>query len=151
MKKLTIILSTILVLFISTTSKMNAQTTQDEYNYLTKGYKEQIEKGYDMKKGYTMTDLGNWGLNYGAQQRQCTFKGLVRQGQKQPCAILMIYQRTDIANGANWYICIPSNNSSDEMWQQTLAFINSNLKDNNPMLETFIWALMKFSSHMATK
>lgn len=27
------------------------QTTQEEYNYITKGYKIQLESGLDMKKG----------------------------------------------------------------------------------------------------
>lgn len=31
-------------------------TTEEEYNYMTKGYKTQIEQGLDMKKGYIIKE-----------------------------------------------------------------------------------------------
>lgn len=140
--KVALVFSIVLYAFQS-----NCQTTQEEYNYITKGYKVQIESGLDMKKGYSLKDLGDWGLNKGTEKRSCFFKALIREGQSKPCAIMMIYKRTDISNGAEYYICIPSINSSDEIWQQTLDFINTNFKDNNSMLQTIIWGLMKFSSY----
>ena len=122
-----------------------AQTTQEEYNYITKGYAVQIESGLDMKKGYTFVDYGKWGLTHGDEHRECIFKGLVRAGQVKPCAIMMIYRRTDVTNGVAWYICIPSP-ESDDLWRQTLEFVNTNIKDNNSMQNTLIWALMKFAA-----
>ncbi len=38
------------------------QTTETEYNYVTKGYKIQLESGLDMKKGYRFEDLDTWGV-----------------------------------------------------------------------------------------
>ena len=67
-----------------------AQTTQEEYNYLTKGYKTQIESGLDMKKGYKFIDYGVYEIKEGNQTRQCEFKGLIKDGQTKPCAVLMI-------------------------------------------------------------
>jgi hypothetical protein len=128
-----------------------SQTTQEEYNYITKGYKVQIESGLDMKKGYSFTDLGDWGLTHGTEKRRCEFKALMRSGQAKPCAILMIYKRTDIENGATYYVCIPSQGSSDEIWKQTLDFINEKCRDNTLLQNTIIWALMNFSSLQTNK
>jgi len=141
----------LMLTFFFSTNLLFGQTTQEEYNYITKGYKVQVESGLDMKKGYSLTDLGDWGLKNGSENRKCEFKGLVKQGQTKPCAIMMIYKRTDITNGANYYICIPSADASPEIWQQTLDFINANFKDNNTMVQTVIWALMKFSSQEVAK
>lgn len=33
-------------------------TTEEEYNYLTKGYRVQLESGLDMKKNYLLEDWG---------------------------------------------------------------------------------------------
>jgi hypothetical protein len=108
------------------TTNLFSQSTQEEYNYVAKGYKVQIESGLDMKKGYTLVDMGSWGLDHNPEHRECTFKGLLRQGQTKPCAIMMIYKRTDVANGANFYVCIPTLEAAD-LWQQTLDFIKQKL------------------------
>jgi len=130
------------------TASVFGQTTQEEYNYITKGYKVQIDSGLDMKKGYSFLDYGSSGLNSGSETRTCEFKGLVRQNQNKPCAIMMIYRRTDIPNGQVYYICIPSANSSDELWKQTLNVISTDIAGtrNIAMMQTVIWALMKFGS-----
>lgn len=125
-------------------------TTQEEYNYITKGYKVQIESGLDMKKGYSLTDMGSWSLTSGNEKRVCEFKGLIRGNETSPSAVMMIYKRTDIPNGAVYYICIPSYDASSEIWKQTLDFINSTFKDNNHMTLTVMWALMKFGSKNST-
>jgi hypothetical protein len=146
MKKIT----TLFCLVISLNS-LFSQTTQEEYNYITKGYKIQLESGLDMKKGYSLSELGSWGLTHGTEKRNCTFKGLVRDGQTKPSAIMLIYKRTDIANGAVFYICIPSQDAPENIWNQTLSFINENFKDNIQLNNTVIWALMKFASQETQK
>jgi hypothetical protein len=61
----------------------------------------------------------------------------------------MIYNRTD--NGTKFYICIPSSDASNEIWNQTLDFIKTTFKENDSMLQVVIWALMKFSSQEVAK
>jgi len=151
MKKITTYVTALMLTILFATTSIFGQTTQEEYNYITKGYKVQVESGLDMKKGYTLTDLGDWGLNSGSENRTCLFKALVRQGQTKPCAIMMIYKRTDISNGANYYVCIPSSDASDEIWNQTLTFITTNFKDQNTMMQVVIWALMKLSAQQSEK
>jgi hypothetical protein len=137
----------ILILLIPFYNSLFSQTTtQEEYNYITKGYKIQLESGLDMKKGYSLVELGNWRLNHGSEKRNTTFKGLVRSGQTKPCAIMMIYKREDIANGAEFYICIPSIDAPENIWEQTLEFVDTNFKDNIRLNNSVIWALMKLSS-----
>lgn len=151
MKKYQIFTVAFLISIIFNASQSFCQTTQEEYNYITKGYKVQVESGLDMKKGYSLKDLGDWGLTFGVEKRRCEFKALIREGQTTPCAIMMVYKRTDITTGANYYICIPSIDAPDDIWQQTLTFINTTFKGNDAMLQTTIWALMKFSSQEASK
>lgn len=125
-----------------------SQTTQEEYNYLTKGYKVQIESGLDMKKGYTFTDYGVYEIKEGSQTRQCEFKGLVKDGQTKPCAVLMIFKRTDIPNGTVYYICIPSANADESIWAQTNNLIR-NYTDVPSLYRAFINGLMRFSAQLA--
>lgn len=91
---------------------LQAQTTIEEYNYLTKGYKIQIESGLDMKKGYTFKDLFVVSTSYDVI-RKATFKALYRAGQTAPCAIVMIYQKD---GGIAEYVCIPHFLSEEFIW-----------------------------------
>lgn len=84
---------------------INAQTTESEYNYLTKGYSETVTKGLDLKQGYELRDL------YGYSETLYTFdfKLFVNQKTKKNAAILVI------ANSKMWdnvyYLCIPIGNA----------------------------------------
>ena len=146
MKKIITHVVALMLTILLSIASVYGQTTQEEYNYITKGYKIQVESGLDMKKGYTLTNLGDWGLSYGSQTRACEFKALIRDGETKPCAIMMIYKRTDIANGARYYICIPSLDAPDDIWTQTLAFISSTFKEQDQASQTAIFALMKLAS-----
>ena len=105
----------ILIAFIvAIAGKVGAQTTQEEYNYVTKGYKVQLESGLDMKKDYELRDIDNVkqsGTN-GTIARQAWLKALNRvstNGTKTIAAYMIIYQRT---GNLQQYFCIPSPNSS---------------------------------------
>lgn len=93
---------------------LQAQTTLEEYNYVTKGYKIQIESGLDMKKGYTFKDLFVISTNYSNVPRTATFKALYRSGQASPCAIMMIYQKEKLTPE---YVCVPHFLSDDSIWK----------------------------------
>lgn len=81
-------------------------TTEEEYNYLTKGYKIQAESGLDMKKGYIFRDMGEWPDNtYNFQ-----LKGLIREESEEIAGILVI-AKSETWSGVNtYYLCIPFNN-----------------------------------------
>ena len=106
MKKLMFFL---LLVASQTVFGQNKGTTEEEYNYLTKGYKIQVESGLDMKKGYTLTDLLTSEASSLFDKSSMIFKGLYRDGQKTPCAVLCIVDKK--------YICIPHYESSDDIWK----------------------------------
>ena len=101
-------------------------TTQEEYNYVTKGLKIQKESGLDMKKGYSLRDygiktsgtvnVGNALTNTYVTATVSSF-GLYRDGQDKPCAVLIIYDRP----GLSEYLCVPSFDADKAIWNLHLA------------------------------
>lgn len=134
------------------------QTTLEEYNYITKGYKIQQESGLDMKKGYILSDMTDFtSLDFGQDENQgkrgMVFKGLIRNSESKPCAIMAIYQRK--VNGVikfEEHFCIPMPNNND-LWNKTLEQINANWSSENAklMFSSMLWAMMKFASQEAAK
>jgi hypothetical protein len=92
-------------------------TTIEEYNYITKGYKIQIESGLDMKKGYTFKDLLTEKIEFGWQKYTMNFKGLYRDGEQIPCAIM--------ANINGVYLCVPQYESDINIWNMYLKLLNN--------------------------
>mgnify|MGYP001803655980 CR=1 FL=1 len=132
----------ILSVLISFTSF--SQTTEEEFNYLTKGYKIQLESGLDMKKGYSIKDYGTWGTQYSSFKRNATFKGLYRDGESKPCAVLMIFQKTN--NDYVEYVCIPHMDSDEAIWSK--AFKNWNeAADSWSAGAGYSWGMIKFISY----
>ena len=149
MKKtfLTIIALTLIIV----TAK--SQTTEEEYNYITKGYKVQLESGLDMKKGYSLKDLGDYNINYSDAIRGMTFKGLYRGADLKPCAIMAIYKKKEgEAVTYSEYYCIPSIDAKD-LWSKTLAQLNADYDNENAkiMYLAMLWATLKFSAQTTMK
>lgn len=128
----------------------NAQkmpTTEEEYNYLTKGYKIQIESGLDMKKGYTLKDIVTsdilfWGFEMGSIPNDFVqFKGLYRENELTPCAILCIMRRHV---GKKVYICIPSIGASQKLWERMQNLLDKELAPADK--ELFYTAVVILSS-----
>jgi len=124
-----------------------AQTTLEEYNYVTKGYKVQLESGLDMKKGYRFEDIHTIHIQYSdGVERETQFKALFKEGEKLPSAILCVYSHSD--DGARDYICIPQFSSSKEIWDSTYARISAITGDNTV---PFMWGLAKLASYYSMK
>lgn len=80
-------------------------TTLEEYNYMTKGYKIQVESGLDMKKGYYFEDMGEHKIgNY-----VFNVKKLIRENQQELAGTLII-SHAEIS-GKTYYTAIPVNNA----------------------------------------
>ena len=124
-----------------------SQTTLEEYNYVTKGYKVQMESGLDMKKGYRFEDIHTIHIQYSdGVERETQFKALFKEGQKQPSAILCIYSHSD--DGTRDYICIPQFSSSKEIWDSTYARISAiRVDDTTPLM----WGLAKLTAYYSMK
>ncbi len=79
-------------------------TTEEEYNYVTKGYQTQLSQGLDMKKGYSFKDHGA----LVAGNYAFTFKILTRDAKKEMAAIMVIAKSA--VSGNSYYLCIPHGN-----------------------------------------
>lgn len=80
-------------------------TTEEEYNYMTKGYRVQTESGLDMKKGYRFGEyevipVGNYSFEV---------KPLIREAQNELAGILVISKSK--ISGRTYYLAIPVGNS----------------------------------------
>lgn len=127
--------------------RARSQTTLEEYNYVTKGYKVQLESGLDMKKGYRFEDVPSFSLKYSnGQLRDMDFKALYRDSVRLPVALLCIYNHPD--SGPKEYICIPQFNSSKEIWDSTLTKISAISPENTTGL---LWGLAKLASYYSMK
>lgn len=129
MKKLFYLLLFVSIgVFSQTNEKITTQTTLEEYNYVTKGYKIQIESGLDMKAGYILKDITDFITTYTVDEnkihRKTTFKLLYRQNNDLPVAIMMITERKD--NNYKEYFCIPSYNS--DLWNTFSSDFSKSLK-----------------------
>jgi len=102
-------------------------TTMDEFNYVTKGLKVQLESGLDMKKGYKIEDVALTfpafsGPDYEMYTvitegvKKFKVKALYRQSETAPCAFIIIYK--GIADEV--YMCIPNRYTDDEVWSKSV-------------------------------
>ena len=118
----------LIFVFIFVTITTFAQTTEEEYNYITKGYKIQISSGLDMKKGYTFKDLYLYKKDFEMGNKtgyyQFTFKGLYKDGKIKPCAIMV-----ECKGVADDYLCLPTDNSDISVWLKYLAGLETYYKD----------------------
>lgn len=113
MKK--IILSFLFVNFL------NAQTSEIEYNYLTKGYQETVTKGLDLKQGYILQDL----YFHTDDLYDFDFKLFVETKTKKTKGVLV--QAVSKLWGNKYYLCIPVGNS--QLHQKYYDFLQTWDKD----------------------
>lgn len=125
------------------------QTTLEEYNYLSKGYKIQLESGLDMKKGYIIKDISETNETFvGGFERTVLFKHLYRENESKPCATLMIQKRPD--TGYIEYFCIPHKDSSLEIWQKARVDYNRISNNYTESSAFYSWAMIKMISELSS-
>jgi hypothetical protein len=139
-----ILLFALLLLSVNTFS----QTTQDEYNYLSRVYGEQRDTGMLVKKHYKVVELTKTYTAFSDTARNISFWGIIRKGETKPSAILMKY---DKAGNGTVHICIPTINSPQSMWLQTFEAVGNTFKNDGLALQTIIWGLMRLSSQLTGK
>lgn len=108
---------------LAAVSPLCAQTTMEEFNYVTSGYKMQLAGGLDMKKGYRFEDLFSHDTRSAStgDVRTTQFKALFREGQQRPCAVMCILSNT--SQTSKEYLCIPSYSSEPDVWNLAMKRI----------------------------
>jgi len=124
-----------------------SQTTLEEYSYLTKGYKIQVESGLDMKAGYEMHYAQTTVLRKSSFNRNVEFKYLYRAEEEYPCAILMIMERTD--TDYKDYLCIPTPNSSEPIWNQAKKDFYKSIDTWTVSSRDYAWGMIKMIATQA--
>ena len=111
-----------------------SQTSMEEYNYITKGYKVQQESGLDMKKGYEFEDLNT----HKAGIRTASLKKLVKvnAGKKQTAAYMIVYQKEQ---SPKEYFCIPSPKSGEDVLAAYWTSLNNGTGDHSAKLQLIMY------------
>ncbi len=121
-----------------------APTTPEEYNIGLAGYKMFLQMKVEIKKGYKITDLQTF--EYG--ERKAEFKGLYRDGENKPCAVIIVYLKM---RGSPEYYCIPTPDAPEALWDRVRTSITGETDVKQEQLQFFGFALAKGMMWFATK
>lgn len=94
-------LTTVVMLLVITFCLKAQFTTEEEYNWMTKGYEVMISSGLDMKKGYYFDDTQEesyYGKNY-----TCTYKFLRRDKDKSLAGIIIVVKPNSTSMTTRYY------------------------------------------------
>jgi hypothetical protein len=76
--------------------------------------------------------------------RKCEFKALFRTNDsRRPCAILLIYTRS--RDGFVDYICLPTIDANEQLWDKTQTALSIYLKDDSYTLN---YGLSQFATYL---
>ena len=89
--------------FIAVVISVSAQTTAEEYDYLTKGYKEDIAKGKGIKKGYELKEIRSLTYNGSFAVLKALYR--IKEKEKDKAAYLITYKNT---TSDTEYLCYPN-------------------------------------------
>lgn len=147
-----ILFTTLLIAVFAGTTFAQKGTTLEEYRYVSKGYEVKLKSGLDMKEGYRLEDLGSRGVTYngGEYARETEFKALYREGESEPCALMMILKRTD--TDFKEFLCIPHPESSEEIWNKAYKRFEDELESMSEegwKVEAYMWGVTKFASFLS--
>ena len=123
-------------------------TTQEEYNFMTKGYQQLLESGLDMKKGYALVDTVAFTVQDG--KYEIIFMNLLRQKNKSLAGTIAIV--TSKVWGRKYYLGIPAAQVDGAINHQgTLMVQISNYSWDANIKTGFLQALSEYLSLLFTK
>lgn len=93
-----------------------SQTTREEYNYVTKGYADDLTNGKGLKSGYSVETVKTEKIG----DRTTLLNMFIRTSTKKIAAYMIIYT---IEGYSPEYYCIPSPDSDDSIHELFLASI----------------------------
>lgn len=154
--------STILLILLVSCSMtfLSAQTSGEEYLYLTYGYKEQLLKGLDDKKGYSWKPLAEFKFSNESGKlmwkkalvSKFEFEGLFRENETAPCAIVAIYkEKEDIKKKDGLFIPIPHADSGQEIIGKAKTYFEEEVDFDKNVLSFYSLGLSKLAIVLAQK
>ena len=107
--------------FIAFAISLSAQTTAEEYDYLTKTYKEDIAKGSGLKKGYELKHIN---CIYGAKSYVDVFVFYrTDRTKKEKAAYMLVYKNPNLDSE---YFCYPNPMSESVIIEKYEQQLNDN-------------------------
>ena len=132
-------------------------TTQKEFNYVTKGYKEDLSNGRDIIAGYTIEPgvSANSSMNDNGKivGRTSKLYRLIRNDTKVVAAFIIEEKRND--NGNIVYVCLPNSFSDAKMWEQAQNLYYKKIQDykcdQSDQAYSYSWNILQMLSISFTK
>ncbi len=128
MKKL--VLTTVTLLLVVINLKAQEPTTIEDYNYLTKGLKFQMENGLGIKQGYNIKEVGS----FKDTSDKCTVYAFYKTNNTDIIRAILVTIET---KEEIIYICIPNSTSDISLKQASYNRINNKLTKSQISLIAF--------------
>jgi hypothetical protein len=134
-----------LILFCPLISFAQHTTTETEYNYLTKGYKEDVANGRDLKSGYRLDPIEEDIL---VGTYTFTFRAFIKLDEKALAAVQVVVKSKQLLGTSYnlYYLCIPINNR--ELNERYLQSISS---WDGPISRTYAYVSSVLFANLATE
>lgn len=136
-----------------------AQTSMEEYLYVTLGYQEQLRKGLDDKKGYSWKQLLQHKFSFKKggfitdqyQTGVFDFEGLYRDGEVKPCAIAAIFRQTEGTYKKDGvFICIPHPATEKDIKAKAEKHLLEETRFSERVFQQYAIGLEKLAMKLAT-
>ena len=109
----------------------------EEYIYVIKGYKNNLELGQDIKRGYEIIDVDEASIG----ERKVTLKKLVKTSpQRKTVAYIVTYKK---GQGNTEYICIPHPNSDTKIRDLYWKALHDGKNDDSQRLQLVSFLLSR--------
>lgn len=119
-------------------------TTEEEFNFGSVGYKIQMQTKLPMKKGYSIVDYGG----HEEPDRSVALKGLLRDGETIPCAVIMVYSKI---NTPPEYFCMPTPDAPESLWNRFHESLNVITENKQQQLQFMMLGMGKTLTKLANK
>ena len=141
-----ILLSTILT--INALCSFSQNTTQEEYNFMDKGFKTMLESGLDMKKGYVLKDTISFSaLN---AKYQIVFVNMIREKNRSFAGTIAVVSITN--SSKKYFLAIPAADEEGHLdLEGTLMKSISNSYWDTNLKSAFIQSMAEYMSIIMTK
>jgi hypothetical protein len=137
------LLFSLLLIPLCSVSQSIAPTTAEEFNYGVVGYKLSLQTKLGVKEGYSLKDA----KGCEEEDRRMEFKLMYRDGEKEPCAIIVVYTKF---RTPPMYYCIPTRDASPDLWSKFSRSLTIGSDNPADQLQFFSTCLARLLMDIAT-